>query len=218
MTPELVIFDCDGVLVDSEPIANRILVAALAEAGYAIDMDQAMARFVGRGMAAVVAMVEAEHGRPLPPDFLERLQARTFAAFRAELRPIPGIRQALAAITAPVCVASSGSHQKIALSLSLCGLDAAFRGRVFSAADVTRGKPHPELFLHASQRLGARPEASVVVEDSVVGVAAAAAAGMIPLGFAGGSHGGPALARRLGEAGARVFDRMVALPGLLSAL
>ncbi len=118
----------------------------------------------------------------------------------------------------PVCVASSGSHEKIALSLSLCGLDAPFRGRVFSAADVTRGKPHPDLFLHAAQRLGARPEASVVVEDSVVGVAAAAAAGMIALGFAGDSPGEPALARRLGEAGARVFDRMVALPGLLSAL
>lgn len=218
MTPELVIFDCDGVLVDSEPIANRILVAALAEAGHAIDMDQAMARFVGRSMAAVIAMVEAEHGRPLPPDFIERLQARTFAAFRAGLRPIPGIREALAAIAVPVCVASSGSHQKIALSLSLCGLDAAFRGRVFSAADVTRGKPHPDLFLHAARSLGARPEASVVVEDSVVGVAAAKAAGMIALGFTGGGHGGPALARRLGEAGARVFDRMAALPGRLCEL
>ena len=218
MTPELVIFDCDGVLVDSEPIANRILVAALAEVGTVIDMERAMARFVGRSMAAVVAMVEAEHGRPLPQDFLERLQARTFAAFRAELRPIPGIREALAAITAPVCVASSGSHEKIALSLSLCGLDVLFRGRAFSAADVTRGKPHPDLFLHAARRLGARPEASVVVEDSVVGVAAAAAAGMIALGFAGDSPGGPALARRLSEAGARVFDRMAALPGLLSAL
>ena len=113
------IFDCDGVLVDSEPIANRILVGALAEAGYAIGIEQAMEKFVGRSMASVVALVEAELGRALPDGFLDSVQQTTFAAFRAELQPMPGVADAIDRIDGPVCVASSGMPEKIALSLSV---------------------------------------------------------------------------------------------------
>jgi len=216
--PELVIFDCDGVLVDSEPIANRILVAALCEAGLRLSLEEAMARYVGRSMAAVVALAEAELGRPLPEGFLDRVQALTFAAFRQELRPIPGVADALAALSMPVCVASSGAPEKIALSLSLTSLDRFFHGKTFSASEVARGKPHPDLFLHAARRMAVSPAACVVIEDSVPGIDAAKAAGMSVLGFSGGGHGSADLAMRQREAGAIELREMADLPHLVGAL
>ncbi len=217
MKPDLVIFDCDGVLVDSEPIANRILVDALAEAGYRITIGQAVEKFVGRSMAAVVSIVEDELGRQLPEGFLVRLQEATFAAFRARLKAMPGVADAIDAIDAPVCVASSGMPDKIALSLSVTGLADRFDGHVFSAAMVEHGKPAPDLFLLAADRMGAAPARTVVIEDSVPGIQAAQAAHMVALGFVGGGHMEPTLVGRLRATGVALFDDMGALRGLLDA-
>jgi HAD superfamily hydrolase (TIGR01509 family) len=218
MSPELVIFDCDGVLVDSEPIANRILVAALDEAGLRLSLDEVMVRYVGRSMASVVALAEDELGQPLPDGFLDRVQALTFAAFRRELRPIPGVAEALAALSMPVCVASSGSPEKIALSLSLTGLDRFFHGKVFSASEVARGKPHPDLFLYAARRMAVAEQACIVIEDSLPGIEAAKAAGMRVFGFSGGGHGGENLAMLQRDAGAIAVAKMADLPRLVTAL
>lgn len=215
MTPALIIFDCDGVLVDSEPIANRIMVEALADAGYTITLADAVARFVGRSMASVVAMVETDLGRALPEGFVDALQERTFAAFTRDLRAMPGVADALMRLEHPVCVASSGAPDKIALSLALTGLDRFFDGHLFSAAMVARGKPAPDLFLHAAHCMGCAPDSCLVIEDSVPGVEAARAAGMRVLGFAGGGHAGPDLGDRLRVAGAEVFSDMALLGGMI---
>jgi HAD superfamily hydrolase (TIGR01509 family) len=169
-------------------------------------------------MAAVVALAEDELGRPLPDGFLKRAQALTFAAFRRELRPIPGVAEALAALSVPICVASSGAPEKIALSLSLTGLARFFHGNAFSASEVARGKPHPDLFLYAARRMAVRPEACVVIEDSLPGIEAAKAAGMRVFGFSGGGHGSEALAMRQRAAGALELSAMRELPSLITAL
>jgi HAD superfamily hydrolase (TIGR01509 family) len=214
--PALVIFDCDGVLVDSEPIANRILAEALTAAGYPCSFEHSVAHFVGRSLASIVAAVESEMGRPLPDEFADRVQAKTFAAFRRELKPVPGIVPALARIDTAKCVASSGKPEKMRLTLGLTGLADYFGGHVFSAAMVARGKPAPDLFLYAARQMDAAPEACTVVEDSVAGATAARAAGMRTFGYAGGSHVLPDHARRLADAGAHVFDDMNDLPDLLN--
>ncbi|MFP6759376.1 MAG: HAD family hydrolase [Alphaproteobacteria bacterium] len=214
--PSLIIFDCDGVLVDSEPIANRILVEALGGAGYPITLDDAVARFVGRSMAAVVEMVEADLGRPLPDGFVAALQARTFAAFERDLTAMPGVAEVLAELDVAVCVASSGSPDKIAHSLSLTGLDRFFDGNLFSAAMVARGKPAPDLFLYAAKEMKVDPGCCLVIEDSVPGVEAARAAGMVVLGFVGGGHADAALGGRLRLAGATVFSDMADLDRMIA--
>ena len=215
MTIALVIFDCDGVLVDSEPIANRVLVDALTDVGYAITVAQAVEKFVGRSMASVMARVETELGRPLPEGFLDQVQKRTFAAFRSELMPMPGVAEAIDRIAVPVCVASSGLPEKIALSLSLTGLADRFDGHLFSASMVSRGKPAPDLFLFAADRMGAPSERTLVIEDSVPGIQAAQAAGMNVLGFTGGGHMEQASIARLRDTGAALFDDMAVLPTLI---
>ena len=211
--PELVIFDCDGVLVDSEPLANAILARALSAEGLVMDVAESRRRYVGLSLATVIARAEAELGRPLSPGWLEALQQETFAAFRAELRPVPGVADAIDAIQAaglPVCVASSGSLAKMGVTLGLTGLEARFGGRLYSSSMVARGKPFPDLFLHAAASMGVAPGRAVVVEDSLPGVEAACAAGMRALAFA--RDGDPAaLAARGGEA----FLDMALLPGLL---
>ena len=209
----LVIFDCDGVLVDSEPIANRILADALSLEGLTMTAEEAADAFVGLSMTTVIERAEARLGRALGSGFLARVEERTFAAFARELKPVRGVSAALAALPALACVASSGEPEKIRLSLSLTGLLRHFEGRMFSASEVARGKPYPDLFLHAAASLGAAPEACVVVEDSLPGIEAARAAGMRALGFAGLR---PALAPRLAAAGAEVFADMTELPGLLA--
>lgn len=212
----LVIFDCDGVLVDSEPIANRILAEALSAEGLAMGTEEAAEAFVGLSMASVLAEAEARLRRALRPGFLAAVQARTFAAFARELKPVPGIEAALAAIEDPICVASSGEPAKIRLSLELTGLLRRFEGRIFSASEVARGKPHPDLFLHAARSLGVAPQSCTVVEDSLPGIAAARAAGMRVLGFAPMGGGMPRHEERLARAGAETFSDMAALPVLLS--
>lgn len=213
MTPDrLVIFDCDGVLVDSEPLANAVLHAELARAGLGLSLEESTALFTGLSLASCLAVIEARLGGPPPEDFLPRLRAGVVERFRKELAPVPGVADVLRGLDAPRCVASSGSHEKIRFSLSLTGLDGWFGDDdIFSADDVARGKPAPDLFLHAAARKGREPGQCVVVEDSVPGVQAARAAGMRVLGFAARSE-----AAALAAAGAdAVFSDMRELPSRL---
>jgi HAD superfamily hydrolase (TIGR01509 family) len=184
----LVIFDCDGVLVDSEPIALRLLLETLDEAGLPLDPEEAHARFLGRSLASTREILAQDYGIALTDDALAEMRRRLYAAFRAELRPIPGIAEALDALPAPYCVASSSQPERIELSLTVAGLWPCFRGRAFSATMVSRGKPAPDLFLFAADCLGYAPTTCLVVEDSPAGISAAKAAGMRVVAFTGGSH------------------------------
>jgi HAD superfamily hydrolase (TIGR01509 family) len=209
----LVIFDCDGVLVDTERIAVRVDVAVLAELGWTMTEAEVVERFMGRTDADMVAAVEAYLGRPLPPDWEAPFQGWYRQAFEAELKPVPGVIDALDAIGTPTCVASSGTHERMRFTLGLTGLYDRFAGRIFSADDVARGKPAPDLFLHAAARMEVAPAECVVIEDSRYGVEAARAAGMRALGYAGG------LTPRawLEGPGTIVFDDMRELPRLLAS-
>lgn len=208
---ESVIFDCDGVLVDTEPAANAVLAELVTEIGVPTTTEQAVATYMGRSWASCVEIVERELGRPAPGDFGERYRAGVRAAWERELRPVPGVVEALDAIELPSCVASSGEHERMRLTLGLTGLLSRFEGRLFSATEVAHGKPAPDLFLHAADRMGFEPITTVVVEDTVPGVEAARAAGMRVLAFAR-----LVPADDLRAAGGEVFDDMRALPGLLS--
>jgi len=209
---ESVIFDCDGVLVDSEPSANTVLASLIGELGISTTPEQTMTTYMGRSWASCIEILAAELGRPVPEDLRDRYRAGTEDAWRRELAPVPGIVAALDAIDLPSCVASSGEHERIRLTLGLTGLLPRFEGRIFSATEVARGKPAPDLFLHAAERMGFDPATTVVVEDTVPGVEAGRAAGMRVLAFARLT---PAAA--LADAGGEVFDDMRQLPGLLGA-
>lgn len=214
--PLLVIFDCDGVLVDSEPIASRVLAETLSEIGFPLSAQQAIDRYTGVSLAAVLAAVEAEWGQALPADFARRLGARDCAAFRAELQAITGAAEMLQALRCARCVASSGAPEKIRENLALTGLLPYLEPHLFSAAMVAHGKPAPDLFLLAASAMGASPERCAVIEDSVAGVQAARAAGMRVLGFCGGGHFRPGDGEALLSAGAAaLFSRMSDLPALL---
>jgi HAD superfamily hydrolase (TIGR01509 family) len=205
----LVILDCDGVLVDSEPISNRILAERLTAIGLPTSTEESIRDYMGRSWASCAALIEQRLGRPLPDGFADGYHAELFAELRRELRPVPGIEAALDAIAAPTCVASSGAHEKIRTSLATTGLLERFEGRIFSAVDVEHGKPAPDLFLHAAAAMGSAPEDCVVVEDAPAGVAAGRAAGMTVLGYA-------ALTPAEALEGARVFTSMAELPALLN--
>jgi HAD superfamily hydrolase (TIGR01509 family) len=212
MPYDLLIFDCDGVLVDSEPIANRVFAEALAEIGLAMSYEEVCRRFIGLSMARCLEMVEESLGRPAPEGFVDGLQTRTFEAFRRRgLAAVEGVEAVLDGLDTPVCVASSGEPEKMRLTLGLTGLLPRFEGRMFSAVEVERGKPHPDLFLHAARRMGAEPGRCAVIEDSLPGVQAARAAGMRAFGFAARDAG-----ERLQRAGARVFRSMRDLPSLIA--
>ncbi|MCW5700743.1 MAG: HAD-IA family hydrolase [Rhodospirillales bacterium] len=217
MSDRLVIFDCDGVLVDSEALSSRVMAEALTELGYPVSADDCIRRFTGISMATLMERVEADWGRSLPPHFESDIQERDFAAFRAELAPVDGVEDALATMSHAKCVASSGAVEKMHLTLSITGLLPYFEPHLFSSSMVRRGKPAPDLFLFAAARMGYRPEDCWVVEDSVAGVTAAVAAGMHALGFWGAVHTDEHTAQLLCEAGAtRVFARMSDLPRLLA--
>ncbi|MBA2409304.1 MAG: HAD family hydrolase [Gammaproteobacteria bacterium] len=209
---QLIIFDCDGVLVDSEVIQNRVFAHMLGQAGLAISFEEVVRQFVGLKMSQCLEIVEQRLGRALPVDFEARLQDQTFAAFERELKPVRGITQALDSIDAAVCVASNGSQEKMRKTLELTGLLSHFEGRMFSATQVARPKPHPDLYLHAARKLGADPVTCAVIEDSRTGVQAAVAAQMTVFGYAAAGQG-----QALAAAGARVFDDMRELPDLLRA-
>jgi HAD superfamily hydrolase (TIGR01509 family) len=197
------------VLVDSEPISTRIDVEVLAELGWAITQDEVIERFVGKTDAAMRQEVEAYLGRSLDSDW-DRFAHRYRSAFAAELQPVDGIVDALDRIDTPNCVASSGTPESIENKLRLTGLWERFEGRIFSAADVEHGKPAPDLFLHAAERMGVESEACAVVEDSPFGVQAGHAAGMRVFAYSGGIMS----AERLRKADV-VFDDMSDLPDLL---
>lgn len=187
MRYELIIFDNDGVLVDSEPISNALLAAYLTELGHPTSYEESLRDYMGAAMHRVHDLVEERTGQRLPADFDEVFHGRVFAAFERELEPVPGAVQVLEKLASdgvPYCVASSGSHERIRVGHRKTGLDRWFdEGRVFSSQDVGRGKPAPDLFLYAAERMGVAPERCVVVEDSPLGVQAAVAAGMDVYGF-----------------------------------
>lgn len=207
----LVIFDCDGVLVDSERLAIRVDVQVLASLGWHVTEAEVVERFVGKSDAHMKREVEEHLGRKLPADWDHAFRDAYLDAFRRDLRPVDGVVAALDAIALPTCVASSGTHEKMRFTLGLTGLFDRFDGRIFSATEVSRGKPFPDLFLHAAARMGVDPAACAVVEDSRFGVEAARAAGMRAFGYAGGVTP----AGRLEGPGTVVFTDMRELPGLL---
>jgi HAD superfamily hydrolase (TIGR01509 family) len=210
----LVIFDCDGVLVDSDRISLRIQAERIGALGLPVTYEDCVREFLGIGMPATLRRIEEWLGRPLPEGWEAELEAEVTEAFRRELRPVPGIVEALDRVTLPTCIASSGSHEKLTLTLGLTGLYERFAGRIFSADEVERAKPDPDLFFYAAERMGVVPERCVVVEDSPWGVAAARAAGMSALGYAADAE--PRAAAALAEAGAIVFTAMAELPRLLA--
>jgi HAD superfamily hydrolase (TIGR01509 family) len=207
---ELVIFDCDGVLVDSERLAVRTEVEVLAALGWPLSERDVVERFVGRSPAYMQAAIERQLGRPI--DFERLFMQRHEEVFERELRAVDGVTAVLDALEATICVASSGTPERIWRSLELVGLAERFEGRIFSASEVARGKPAPDLFLHAAAAMGAVPARCAVVEDSVPGVEAGCAAGMAVFAFAGGVTDATALARP----GATVVATMGELSSLLA--
>jgi HAD superfamily hydrolase (TIGR01509 family) len=207
---ELVIFDCDGVLVDSEPIAVRIDLVILSRYGLQLTEAEVIDRFVGRSPDAMRQAIE--HVGHAVPGFMERFAPLYDDAYRAELSAVRGVKEALDRIDLPVCVASSSRPDSLRMKLELVDLAARFDGDVFSASEVTNGKPAPDLFLYAARRMGADPSRCVVVEDSRPGVEAARAAGMQVLAYAGGLTVG----QTLEGPETVVFDDMRVLPDLIA--
>jgi HAD superfamily hydrolase (TIGR01509 family) len=212
LPPELVIFDCDGVLVDSEPLASELEVERFAELGMPMSAAEISERFLGRSIAYVNAAIAEQLGGPQPADREEYWEGRYRQLLTERLRPIPGVAEALERITLPVCVASSSAPDAIAFKLSLCRLDDWFGDRIFSASQVRHGKPAPDLFLLAAGRLDADPARCAVIEDSPVGVQAGRAAGMRTFAYAGA---GTVAHERLEGKATIVFDDMRRLPELL---
>jgi len=208
---DLVTFDCDGVLIDSELLSSRADRECLAECGIELSVDEIRDRYTGISFAGMVADLEARHG-PLPADFADRHRTRLWPLFETELQAIPGVGAVLDSLTCKICVASSGRPERLKHALSLVGLYDRFHPHIFSATEVPRGKPAPDLFLYAAERMGVMPERCVVIEDSLPGVAAAVAAGMRVIGFVGASHCRPGDAARLSAQGAiAVIDDMAQL-------
>jgi HAD superfamily hydrolase (TIGR01509 family) len=214
--PSCVILDCDGVLVDSEVIAARVAAECFTAAGATITAKEMIERFTGVTATKVTELVFAERGVEAPADATVRRREAIMTALEREVQPMPGIDEALANIRARKCVASSSHPDRIALTLRVAGLAHYFGDAVFSAFAVEHGKPAPDLFLLAAERMGAEPASCAVVEDSVAGVIAGKAAGMRVIGFVGGGHCLPDLGERLAAAGAdTVIDDMRDLPPAL---
>ncbi|MFD9727849.1 HAD family hydrolase [Streptomyces sp. NPDC059072] len=213
ITPiELVIFDCDGVLVDSERIAARVQVALGAELGWPLTEQEVVDRFIGRSHASIREQIAERLGEDTAAVWAQRFEELHREAVDEDLSPVDGLPEALDALTLPTCVASSGSHDKMRHTLGRTGLYERFAGRIHSATEVARGKPAPDLFLYAARRMGVDPAACVVVEDSRPGVEAARAAGMRAFGYAGGLTP----AERLEGEGTVVFHDMRELPRLVA--
>ncbi len=206
---DLVIFDCDGVLVDSERLAIRVEAEIVTGLGWSLTESDIVERFVGRSASYMHQEIERHLGRSI--DWDSAFEARYREVFEAELEPVPGIIDALREIALPTCVASSGSHDRMRFTLGKTELLDEFRGRIFSVDDVENGKPAPDIFLHAAKEMGASPARCAVVEDSVSGVSAGLAAGMTVFGYCGGVTSADSLS--IGEA--VVFDDMAKLPALL---
>jgi HAD superfamily hydrolase (TIGR01509 family) len=211
----LVIFDCDGVLVDSEPLANASFSRALKAHGLDWSAEETMRRLMGLSLKSALEICEAEIGGKLPGDFLEKMQAVTYQNFRdAPLKPVAGVKEAVLALQEAgfdTCVASSGTPEKMRFTLGLTGLWDLFDGLIFSSSQVPRGKPFPDLFLHAALAMNVQPFDCIVVEDSVPGIQAARSAGMRALAYVGAPYAHRAA---LAAAGAQLFDDMKDLPAL----
>ncbi len=207
---DLVIFDCDGVLVDSERLVVRVEAEILSGLGWALTESEIIERFVGRSAAYMHQEIERHLGCSI--DWEAEFESRYREVFETELQPVPGVVDALREIAIPSCVASSGSHDRMRLTLGTTGLFDHFHGRIFSVEDVENGKPAPDVFLHAAEKMGASPGRCAVVEDGVSGVIAGLAAGMTVFGFAGGVT----KAEPLSISGSVVFNDMLKLPELLS--
>ena len=205
------IFDCDGVLVDTELISNTVLAGLLTQAGLPTTLEDCLRDYRGRSMKSVMELATRRHGAPLPDGIDDRYDAAVKERFLRELQPVAGIVAALERISLPCCVASSGPHHKMAVTLRQTGLWERFEGRIFSATEVEHGKPAPDLFLHAARAMGFDPARTAVVEDSVPGGQAARAAGMRALAFARDADAGA-----LAAAGGEPFHDMAQLPGLLT--
>jgi HAD superfamily hydrolase (TIGR01509 family) len=216
---ELVIFDCDGVLVDSEVISCRAHAETLTRHGYPITSEQVLTRFLGVSDREARQAIETELGRKLPDDFEAQMKQAALQRYADDLQSIPYVGEAVAAISLPKCVASSGTPEKIRHGLTCARIYDLLAPNIFSATQVKRGKPAPDLFLYAAEQMQASPERCVVIEDSIPGVTGALAAGMTVLGFHGGSHCRPGYAETLRAAGAiMTFDDMRQLPGLIGQI
>lgn len=207
---ELVIFDCDGVLVDSDRISLRIQAERISALGLEMSYEDCVRDFLGLGMEATLRIVAERLGRPVPAGWEAELDAAVREGFQRELKAVPGVIKALEEIELPFCVASSGSHDKMRFTLGLTDMWDRFAGRIFSVDEVQQGKPAPDLFLHAASRMSTPPERCIVIEDSPFGIAGAKAAGMSVLGFAAATT-----SPRLDGADA-VFTSMADLPGLVA--
>ena len=212
MNVALVIFDCDGVLIDSEPIANRVLAEQLAAIGLPMSTEAVMREFVGRTRDGCLEVARSKLGRPLPHDFAVRWDEALFAALASEVRAIDGVADLLRSLSVPYCVASNGTPHRMRMSLEAAGLLPLVEGRIFTASEVERPKPAPDLFLHAARAMGAAPARTVVIEDTPTGVRAAVAAGMRVLAYAAAPH---AQHDALRSAGAELFHDMAQVPRLL---
>ncbi|MBU6247847.1 MAG: HAD-IA family hydrolase [Xanthomonadaceae bacterium] len=211
---DLVVFDCDGVLVDSERITGGVLARMLRELDAGVDIGGLAEQCIGRSTADTLALAARRLGQPLPAGFEASYGARSRAALAADVVLMPGVAEMLDALTVPCAIASNGLRAKMAITLGTTGLLPRFDGRWFGIDDVACGKPAPDLYLLAASALGARPPHCIVVEDSPTGIAAGLAAGMTVLGYAASLPAG-----RLLDAGAHaVFDDMAHLPALLDAL
>ena len=186
--PELIIFDCDGVLIDSEVISARVLIDALTSVGVKVDTAHVQTHFLGRSWAKVAAEIRNSHGYLPGTDFEEKYRTELLARFQQELVPTLGIKALLGQLTTKTCVATSSTPKRALRSLELTGLSGFFDARVFTASEVPRGKPAPDLFLHAAERMNVDPTVCLVIEDSLPGIQAAQNAGMRVLRFTGGSH------------------------------
>ena len=218
MTLELIIFDCDGVLVDSEIIASEVLSNLLNECGYETSISKTRQHFMGLSINKIVTKVRNE-GISLPSTFKEDLFSRDQAAFEDKLRPIPNIKTALSLIKVPKCIASSGSMKKIQSNLELTNLTPYFMNKIFSVEMVKNSKPSPDLFLLAADSFGVEPKKCLVIEDSEVGVKAAKRANMNIFGFLGGRHCRFSDREKLLKAGAdQIFDKMQNLPTMINML
>lgn len=209
---DLVVFDCDGVLIDSEPIANVTLSRLLATVGLHLTPDEVGHRFVGRSRDTCIAMAGEMRGERLPDDFATRWDDAFHEMLEREVKPVEGVPELLASLGIPFCVASNGEPRHMELGLRAAGLMRFVEGRLFSARDVAHPKPAPDVYLHAARAMGAAPQRCAVVEDTATGVKAGMAAGMTVFGYVAGPQSDAATLRALG---AIPFDRMADLPRLL---
>jgi len=215
----LLIFDCDGVLVDSEVIAHAVMVDLVTELGRPMTLEESFGIFAGKRLRDALAAAEAWLGKPIPPAASAKAGEHLFERFRRELKPIDGVRDAIMALPYLRCVTSSSTRERLTLALDVTGLAPLFDDKVFSADQVEHGKPAPDLFLFAARSCGVAPSGCIVIEDSVLGVTAACAAGMTAVGFAGGSHADTRLGEKLAAAGADiVIKAMIELPAAVRSL